>query len=194
MTATNQMSISRALTWLKHFIPTWSTITAGRWAEVIVNGRSIETSMTAEDFQAQLKTQHQSIMDRVNDVYKKREAINAANQKTQIRIGDKDFTVANAMIYRQHVIPLLERYVADATTSIDRARRMYNEQNNKFQAAVNNQIDLTDAGLASMRMMFEPTIIDNRKEIEELKAHINAFKLDFDALLSEQNSITTIDL
>ena len=156
ITAQNTMTVSRALTWLKHFIPTWSNQVAKRAGDVIVNGRSFETSLSEAEVRAELATSHQSIMDQVKAVYDKRKAINDANQETKITVAGKEYTIADAMIYRQHAIPLLEQYVSQASTSIVAARRKCAEQNAKYQNAVQAQTDPTEASLQSIKALFEP--------------------------------------
>lgn len=192
MTTLNTMSVSRALTWLKHFIPTWGKQIDKRAADVIVNTRSIFTGDGEDKIMTDLKTSHQSIMDQVNAVYQKRVAINTVNQTTKVTVGGKEYTIAEAMIYRQHAIPLLEQYVKSANNSIVASRRVYAEQNAKYQSAVQSQPDPTESSLSSIKALYEPTLVSNAEEIEKLEEHIRSFKLEFDAILSEKNSITTI--
>jgi hypothetical protein len=190
----NTITVSRALTWLKHFVPKWSSQINKRAADVIVNGRSMLHGQSAVEITDELKSTHQSIVDQVKMVYEKRKAINSENQKTLISVDGKEYTIADAMIYRQHAIPLLEQYVNAATNSINIARRQFADQNGKYQDAVQAQQNPTEASLQSIKALFEPTLITNTVEIEKLGEHIRSFKLEFDAILSEKNSITTIEV
>lgn len=194
MTTLNTMTVSRALTWLKHFVPTWGKQIDKRAADVIVNTRSIFTGDSEDKVALDLKASHQSIMDQVNTVYQKRIAINAVNQTTKIIVAGKEYTIAEAMIYRQHAIPLLEQYVKAANNSIVTSRRVYAEQNSKYQSAVQSQPDPTEISLLSIKSLYEPTLLSNIEEIEKIEEHISSFKLEFDAILSEKNSITTINV
>lgn len=188
----NTMTVSRALTWLKHFVPKWSEQINKRAADVIVNGRSMMHGQSEADVTAELVATHQSIVHQVNAVYEKRKAINKSNQETLVTIGGEEYTIADAMIYRQHAIPLLEQYVNTANNSINLARRQFADQNGKYQNAVQAQQEPTEASLQSIKSLFEPMLITNAAEIEKLVEHIRDFKLEFDAILSEKNSITTI--
>ena len=103
-------------------------------------------------------------------------------------------TIADALIFRAHAIPLYEQFLSEVAAQQNVVRRQYGEAHSRYENVVAGLKDPTPEEIQRYKDMFEPSVFDNRDNIESIAAFVKTFKLELDGLLSEINSITQIQV
>lgn len=191
---TSTMSINRALTTLKHQAATFKSELARRFVDLYTNGKSQHTADPIGQSKDAIEKNQQSIVDQIEAVFNKRKAINDANQTTKITIAGREMTIADALIFRAHAIPLYEQFLSEVAAQQNVVRRQYGEAHSRYENVVAGLKDPTPEEIQRYKDMFEPSVFDNRDNIESIAAFVKTFKLELDGLLSEINSITQIQV
>lgn len=165
--------------------------------------------------EADLLKSIQSNTDTVESLIKRKIAIKNAiimsNAVTKIKIGEEEYTVAEAIAMRDliegkrtYLRVLKEQYnkaVGDVKTINEKVKREAEDRAvATFGNGDNSKVDKTAAGYKSM---VDQIVKDNsvelvdplklEKKIEDLEIEIEEFDANIDALLSTSNALTTIE-
>lgn len=151
--------------------------------------------------------------DKASDLIKRRNAIKRAvvlsNAKTMVKIGDREYTVAEAIEMKNHGIEydefllheLEEQYNHAKATLLKENGQSLSDRADKFVVDMygtkEGKVSNDDIGKARKSFIEANTYdlidpIDIQKKIENLEAHISEFKAEVDAALSVSNAITEI--
>ena len=190
MSESNKISISRALTRLSHNEDTWTESIRLVYGDVFKDGKSVNTGKPINDVRAECVVNIQSTKDRLAAMFQVRKAINAANQTTQIVIGEKTFTIAEALIYKHHILPLEKLLLAELRVQVDSLKRKYATEVSAWE----NLVATKDADkIESLRDTFCPSMTTPIDTYLELEAFIRTFETELSAALSESNALTQIE-
>ena len=189
MTITN---VARTLTSLKNFDKTFrQSISESKFAFVSRGGKDTRSGKLLNEVKEEQTLLIKSSLDKIDDVFNKRCAIAQANLTQQVTIGKMTMSLAEAMIYKNHVLPLIielrDRIKADnRLASIE-----YNKYDNDF---VTLSKDKYAADVISLKPLFEPVLHSIDAELEDLNTRIDFFENELDSLLNEINPSLMIDL
>ena len=183
---------------------------------VIANKHSNEKiqGMTVEQFKEKMKASHQKVTDLINRRNALKRAVVLSNATTKIKIGNDEYTVAEAIEMKNHGMEFKTNYM-----------RMIASQNLSAQADINRnsgeaiekraeqyvlsviQAQPKDAKMAidsdAMQALRKDYIKNNTYDlidplkvndiIEKMADEINEFNTEIDAALSVSNALTVIE-
>lgn len=183
---------------------------------VIANKHSNEKiqGMTIEQFKEKMKASHQKVADLINRRNALKRAVVLSNATTKIKIGNDEYTVAEAIEMKNHGMEFKTNYM-----------RMITSQNLSAQADINRnsgeaiekraeqyvlsviQAQPKDAKMAidsdAMQALRKDYIKNNTYDlidplkvndiIEKMADEINEFNTEIDAALSVSNALTVIE-
>lgn len=200
-----QITITRALAKVKSITQrlergaTLSYITTATGGKTAGGRASQETAVL-------LKANYQSTFDLLKERAALKGAIVRSNAVTEVVIGTKTMTVAEAIERKasiQHertLLAVLKQQLAQATAQVERNNtQMQARLDQLIATAVGKDRKVEAAELAAITDPFtkqnitelvDPVGLQN--EIEALESHINEFDLNVDFALSEVNAITKI--
>lgn len=191
---TTPVSINRLLTTLKQHSILFPEILRCRLVGVSANAKSLVDTSPVFEENEKIDKNFQSIRDQIESVFNKRKAINEANQQVTITIKGRTFTVAEALLYKKHALPLYEQFIAQFDAQMSNARSVYKTQNQQFERIITESKPQDDAARESLAKMFQPVIYSQTDQIDEIRNFIREFKIELDGLLSEVNSTTLISV
>lgn len=162
-----------------------------------------------EDFEKNAKAKFQSVNDLIERKTKIKSSIVRANGVTQVEISGVKMTIADAINYKGVV--LFKKNLIATLKSKHASAKAFTEKNNAQVEA--NALRLAEAALQKDNVKIndsdalaitEPFLEKNRfmlvdplkvdELVEKLTNEVNAFETEVDAVLSEINAITTIEI
>lgn len=171
-------------------------------------GDKIEgTNIKTADFANEHKTVHQSTMDKIQEVFKLRQDIQRKNMETVVHIKELggDITVADAIIYRQHILPLLESYYSTLRNHQNDAVKTFAKAEERYNTSVDNMVQMSsreNGGKAltqdevnvilKLNTGRKPTMFSQEDNLEELRKLIEFLREELDATLSVVNATTEL--
>lgn len=174
---------------------------------VSIKGIIAGTTIKEEDFKKEFEGSHQSIMDTIQDVFKLRSAIQRTNMNTIVNIPELggDITIADAIIYRQHILPLLETYASILAYNTQQTANVFARAQDQYQTNIENTIKSMNHNgdkplsqdeinlILKMNESMVPVMYTNNGNLEELRKKITFLKEELDAVLSVNNALTEIE-
>lgn len=173
----------------------------------LVNG-----SITQEDFISNAKAKYQSVNDLFDRKVKIKSAIIKANSGTTVKIGDNEMTIADAINFKT-LIEFKKKLITTLAARDRKVKATLMTDNEKInELALNNakimlgkQTDNTvlptDADVKAITDPFiernQWTLVDPlnlETTLEVLNAEVDEFETEVDAVLSEINAITIIEI
>lgn len=164
---------------------------------------------TPEEFEKNAKAKFQSVNDLIERKTKIKSAIVKANGITEVEIAGVKMTIADAINYKGTV--LFKTRLIKELSNKHAAAKAWTEKNNAQVEA--NALRLAEAALQKDNVKIndsdalaitEPFLEKNRftlvdplkvdELVEKLTSEVNAFQTEVDAVLSEINAITTIEI
>lgn len=149
----------------------------------------------------------------VTDLIKRRNEIKSklilANATTKVNIAGVEMTIAEAIDqkdfidYKQSLLNELKRQYSLANQMIEREKQdMENRLDKRLESDLGskdrkNHVAEVEEITENFLKRYNPSMVDPieiRKEMEKLEKEIHDFMLEVDAVLSEANAITTIEL
>lgn len=178
-------TISRALVTIKHFKDKFNaSFRDVQFSGVFRGGKEIATGLDTKEFIDRSRRDLQSIQDKIEADFELRRKVNAANNTTMVEVAGKTMSISDALTYRMHVLPNLKQLYESLRNDIRNARSSYADLERNYQ----NKIDKADDELrAIIEKREKPEIMKMDDVLEELKAKIDFFDLEFDAILTEKN-------
>lgn len=211
MSTKETLTIHRALSELKvidsridKLIDESTFVMANKHSNTKINGKTVD----------EVKESIKSNYAKINDLIKRKVAIKKAvvlsNAKTLVKVNEVSYSVAEAIDMKNHGLESKEILLSYMERQLSKAKAAINLNNDKLSAAADNYVTgifggkdskvdvkaVEDAKKAFMEAnafeMIDPINIE--KEILSLNDEIDKFKAEVDAVLSESNAITVIEI
>ena len=215
MATTEKMTVHKALAELKT-MDDRITKAIGDTTYVLAVKHSAEkiNGMTIQNFKEKMRSGHQKVTDLINRRDAMKRAVVFSNATTKIKVGENEFTVAEAIEMKNHgmefKIALLRKMTAAYVAAQNDLNRNDGEALEKkaeqyVLSVINAQPKDSKMSVDSEAMKaLRKTYIENntydlidpldvKKIMEELDAEINEFSAEVDAALSVSNALTVIE-
>lgn len=164
-----------------------------------------------DEFEKNAKADYQSITDLIARKAKLKNLIVASNAATKVTVNGAEMTVADAIVQKAYVQN--KKGLIEALSSVYRAHlAKMNSENEKVQSSAQKLLETTLGTADAVKNATKETI-DNiqtpylerntvlmadplkiESVIKSLIAEVNGFETEVDAVLSESNSITFIEI
>ncbi|AHJ87064.1 hypothetical protein BCP8-2_026 [Bacillus phage BCP8-2] len=163
---------------------------------------------TPQEFADYGKARYESVTDLIKRRNEIKAAIIASNAVTEVTVGDKKMTVAEAIDRKDAIVheKVLLQQLKSQFSSVTREIAMQN-QNMELRIAkrIEDEVgkdkkvdDATEEVIVrNTKKRYEPHLVDPigiRKEIDRLETDIDQFELEVDVALSEINARTEIEI
>lgn len=209
---TETMTVHKALAELK--------VLDSRISDAILSGDFVITKKNNQDTVKgktveQFKSKATEVFQKASDLIRRRNAIKNAvvvsNANTTVKIGDKDYTVVEAIEKKNHGMDyyvqlrdVLRQQLSKQKTELEKHNASLQQKAEQFAVAMMGGKDVKDVKtdsdeyVASMNTYIKAntmTLLDPlgiEAKIEELDDMINTFLPEVDAALSVSNAVTTI--
>lgn len=186
---------------------------SGKFVAVTTNKHSNDKidGMSLTEYKKQMKGNYQSVNDLVNRMNAIKCAVAQSNATTEVVIAGKTYTVAEAIAFKNNIIPIKIKILDKLTNEYTLAKnRLARENGERLEDRADQFIiatyDKTDLKGLSEEMMtarekwkkenqldlVDPLGIE--KEIAKLDKEINEFVIDVDSQLSVSNAKTEITI
>lgn len=178
-------------------------------SEIMQEGKLVNDYYKKEEFEKNAKAKFQSIQDLIKRKNLIKSAIVKVNTITEVQIGEKKYTIADAINFKA-IIKAKKILVEELTTKHRQAKAKAEEKNKKVD---DNALRLAEAALQKDNVKIndgdaiaitEPYVKKNKfhlidpLSVEELVAklqeEIDEFETEVDAVLSEINAVTYIEI
>lgn len=195
---TNQISVSRALSKSKSLLEeAINNAHNVKFAFVEIKDKTLDGKIVKNEKDNTQKA-FQSVNDKINESFRLRQGINQINAVTQIDIGNGQMSIQDALAYKLYIIPakrsLLSKLVADRNNSINE----YKKAKASFDSDLNTLESRTDkddvAALIEHKKKQEPKLHSYDDEIDKIRAEVEYFESEFDAVMSELNPTLKFDV
>lgn len=211
------ISVHRALTLLKTLDAQINRAIAGGTFMAVVKGKD-ELVMNQDirnlkvaDVEAKIKTDLQSVQDLIVRRNKIKAAIVASNAVTVVSVAGVQMTVAEA-IERKSSIAYEQKLLSQLRGQFNQSNQLYQQQLSKLESDVEATILVLagkenagrtldaaslDSAKAAAESRSKPKFVDPLeigKLVDKMATEIENFTADVDAVLSESNAKTTLDV
>lgn len=211
------ISVHRALTLLKTLDAQINRAIAGGTFMAVVKGKD-ELVMNQDirnlkvaDVEAKIKTDLQSVQDLIVRRNKIKAAIVASNAVTVVTVAGVQMTVAEA-IERKSSIAYEQKLLSQLRAQFNQSNQLYQQQLSKLESDVEATILVLagkenagrtldaaslDSAKAAAESRSKPKFVDPLeigKLVDKMATEIENFTADVDAVLSESNAKTTLDV
>lgn len=206
----DKMTIHRALSELKVIDSRIEkAISAIEPTGVAQKDKLVDQLYKKEDFEKGAKAKFQSVSDLIDRKIKIKSAIVKANAVTQVEINGEKMTIAEAINFKQ-VIDLKKELIASLEQKHRNAKARVEKKNKEVE---DNALRLAEAALQKDNVKIndgdavaitEPYLTKNQyhlidplkvdKLLEKLQTEVLDFESEVDAVLSEINAITVIEI
>jgi hypothetical protein len=209
MTETKQMSIHRALAELKTLDSRInSAITQGSYCVANKKQNQKIAGESIEDFKKVMQGSYDKVESLIALRNRIKTMIVASNSTTLVTVGGVEMTVATA-IERKSSIQYEESFLYTLRSQYSRALQTVTLENEKLPSKLETYLQnilgskeqaKVDEVEAHTKLFMDKNTYDLidpnqlRKRIEAMDEAISAFKVDVDAVLSEANAITLIEV
>ena len=165
-----------------------------------------------DEFETDVKAKYQSVTDLIDRKNSIKSAIVKANGETNVKIGDKTMTIADAINFKT-VIAVKKQLLNTLTQKHNAVTAKFTKENEKINdvALENAKImigkqgdDRVKPNDEDVKNIVEPFVKRNEfhlvdpleieKLTENLQNEVNEFEAEVDAVLSEINAITLIEI
>lgn len=172
-------------------------------------GKLVNMYYSLEDFEKNAKARFQSVNDLMERKTKIKSSIVRANGVTKVTIGGVEMTIADAINFKG-IVSFKKRLIDNLKSKHAHAKAVTEKNNVNVEA---NALRLAEAALQKDNVKLgdndavaitEPYLDKNRfslvdplkveELVEKLTTEVNAFETEVDAVLSEINAITTIEI
>lgn len=171
-------------------------------------GKLIEGYVKEEDFEKNAKSKFDSVNDLISRKTKIKSAIVDANGKTQVKIGEKEMSIADAinfkgvLKFKKKLIETLKAKHRQAIGALNKNNEMVNANVQRILEATfgKENVKVGDKDVDAVRKpyleanefhLFDPLKVD--ETVEKLEKEVSEFEAEVDAVLSEINAVTIIE-
>jgi hypothetical protein len=173
------------------------------------NNAIIGTTASREDFEKNVKAEFQSLTDLITRSEKLRTALANANAANMVKIGEKYYSLAEAIVYKERILPIKQNLAKSLNAAIVKTAK--NMEVNRVDLESRIEAMLTQnlgsdkkADKDAYDNIANPFIEANKlhmsdpanivKYYETLKAEIELFTSEIDISLAEANSKIEIEI
>ena len=174
--------------------------------------RSPYSQYKPEDFEKQAKAEYQSVCDLEKRIEEIKNKIDVSNFTTKVIIGEREMTIQEVLNYKNNVLGLkrsrlniLMDQKRKSTSEYDRAvsenktivEKFVSEKNSIPAVATKSISDTQGEAVNALEKYYAIETVDPiniNEEIEKLSKEIETFEHNIDFVLSESNSVTTIEI
>lgn len=169
-------------------------------------------AITVDEFKTSAQASYDSAMDLINRRNAIKAAVSKSNAVTEISVGNKTYTVAEAISLKQHgmeylkdLLNHLQAQYANETSQITSANlRVESKADDMVKSICGGEAKTKDADPETVSQIRSTYIAQNSLElvdgltkgctkiIEELETQINSFNNEIDSALSVSNAVTQI--
>lgn len=177
------------------------------------NGIDKIDGVPVSDFKKDIDSNYQKVTDLINRRNAMKRAIVLSNAVTKVTVGDKEYTVAEAIDMKNHGMDAIKVLLCDMTYQYNDAVREFNNNsgdvledkaNQYVMNILKSQGDSTDKADAKQVQALHDSYVANNefimidpldiaKKIEEINDMIDEFNTEIDSALSVSNAITVIE-
>lgn len=205
----DKISVTRALVELKLLDKRIkSKLSEAHFIGMVQGKKDLTTNLIKiDDFKQSAKSDFQSIQALIERRNKIKAAIVLSNATTQVKIGDKAYTVAeaierkNSIQYEESLLNLLRAQRTNVEKDIHRQNQAVEEQLNvllaQHLASEKKKSEDAETFMKSYKELNEFKKVDPldiKKTISELREQIEIFKAEVDLVLSETNANSFIEI
>ena len=201
-----QMSITRALAELKLLKSRIKKSTNQEFISYYIKMDGLPTGQTEETYKTKLSANLQSARDLINRSKEIKDKIVLSNAVTKVKIGSKEYTVAEA-IERKRSIQYDKELLKNIQSALQMHRYSRENQNDKIEAEVSKQtLSKSDRTFSPEYVEKEVEVIKERlkfieldpndleKFAKDLESEIEEFETEVDYVLSTSNTTTMIEV
>lgn len=171
-------------------------------------GKLVNGSFREEDFNKDAESTYQAITDLIDRKTNLKRAVMASNAKTEVKIGEKTMTVVDAINYKD-TIGYKRSLATTAMSKVARVKSTIDSSNMKIEAKADKNVETmlgtdTKHSDEEVKALTEPYLKRNQfqlvdpldiiNKLEGLQTEVDSFEAEVDAILSESNAITTIEI
>lgn len=209
---TEKMSVHKALCELKTIdARIEKTIRATTYVFANKHNNTKVNGMSLSDFCAEIKANHKSAQDLIarRDAIKR--AVTLSNATTKVMISGKEYTVAEAIDFKNHTVPLMNDMLSKMASDNMRARSAANAANgpalearaDEYIKSLYGNVDMKGASeeIKKVRVDFitaqTTELVDPLKIADEmvtLEKEITDFTVEIDSALSVSNALTELEI
>lgn len=172
-------------------------------------GKLVNGFHKKDDFEKNASSKYQSIKDLLKRKVSLKSAIVKSNAFTLVAIGEQTMTVADAISYKaiivlkRNLVDTLKVRLKNTQSELNRNNETVNQNVQKLLEVTfgKEQIKVSQTDMEAVRNPYlkanEFHLVDPigiEKEIEKLEAEIENFETEADAILSETNATTFIEI
>lgn len=165
--------------------------------------------ISKEEFEKTAKSKYDSVIDLINRKAAIKSAIVGANAVTKVKIGEKEMTIADAINFKASIkfkktlVEVLKSKRQKAVADLNSNNQVVNDNVQKLLEFTFGKESVKADGkdLDSVRKpymeanefhLFDP--LETNKKVEQMDQEISEFEAEVDAVLSEINSVTFIEI
>lgn len=210
---TESMSIHRALVELKTIDSRIEkAVDSAKFCVAAKVGSKKLGAITVDEFKTAAQASYNSAMDLINRRNAIKAAVSKSNAVTEIKVGDKTYTVAEAISLKQHGMEFLEyllnhiqvQYANETSQITSLNLRVETKADDMVKTIYGGEAKVKDADPEAVARARNTYIEQNSMElvdgltkgcpaiIKELETQINTFNNEFDSALSVSNAVTQI--
>ena len=209
---TEKMSVHKALCELKTIdARIEKTIRATTYVFANKHNNTKVNGMSLSDFCAEIKANHKSAQDLIarRDAIKR--AVTLSNATTKVMISGKEFTVAEAIDFKNHTVPLMNDMLSKMASDNMRARSAADVANgpaletraDEYIKSLYGNVGMKGASeeVKKVRADFitaqTTELVDPIKVVDAMAAlekEINDFTVEIDSALSVSNALTELEI
>lgn len=160
------------------------------------------------DFEKGIDPTYQSVVKLEEQIFEIKSKIDKSNSETIVKIGDKEMTVREAIAMKE-LIAIKEARLEVMKKSLENARAVFERALKENQDSISRQVsdyisnttgkidpEIEKGIVESTESLYKVEMIDHglSDKIKALEKEIEDFKNNVDFVLSESNSITTIEI
>jgi hypothetical protein len=172
-------------------------------------GKLVEGYVKEEEFKANAQSKFDSVNDLILRKTKIKSAVVDANGKTTVKVGEKEMTIADAINFKgvikfkKKLIDTLKLKHRQAVAALNKNNDLVNQNVQRILEATfgkeNVKVGKEDVEAVRKPYMeanefhlFDPLEVD--KTVEKLEKEVSEFEAEVDAVLSEANAVTFIEI
>lgn len=206
---TEKMTVHKALAELKIIDDRiYKAINNGVFVHACKNKADKINGVSVPDFKDGIKSDYQKVTDLIKRRNAMKRAVVLSNATTMVTIGDKEYTVAEAIEMKNHGMDGKRALLQDMVRQYNDAVRKFNLNSGenieeKANQYVMNILGTTDKSVEQVEVLHDAYIKNNEfsmidpldisAKIEEIDKEIDEFNAEVDSALSVSNALTVIE-
>jgi plasmid stabilization system protein ParE len=205
-----KMTIHRALSELKLLDNRISsTITTFQPTGIYQKGKLVNGIVDERSFAAKAQSDYDSITDLIKQKFSIKAAIIQSNSKTTVTIGEKTMTVADAIV-KKTIINSQKQLLDKMKQALRQSQAVLTKNNELVESnlqkilehtlgkdsvkATKEDIDAVSKPFKENNEFHMMDTLDIQKRIDDLQSEIATFEAEVDAVLSESNAVTVVEI